>query len=285
MTSVQKKYGISGSTLKMLAIITMFIDHLGATVLRTITRLPAVTSDQNVFALWSNIYNISRDIGRIAFPIFCFLIVEGFCHTRNVWKYAGRLFLFSLISEIPFDIALKGSWYYPAKQNVYFTLLIGLLVIIGISYCDKLCHLVMDKIRSRLSGKSGSSMQVPQASASVASGCTPYSEILCTIVSLALSFIVLSAGMDLANYIDTDYNYKGVFLIAVLYLTRNVRLFQCITGAVGVSWELPAPIAFIPVYLYNGTRGRQMKYFFYWFYPVHLMLLYAVTAYVIPLFH
>lgn len=280
MTPIQKKYGISGSTLKLIAIITMFIDHLGATVLRAITRLPAVTSDPSLSAVWSDIYNASRDIGRIAFPIFCFFIAEGFCHTKNVWKYAGRLFLFSLISEIPFDIALKGSWYYPAKQNVYFTLLIGLLVIIGMSYCDKACRYVKQFMQSRFSKMKSVSSPASDRTAD----CTSYSEILCTIISLALSFVVLSTGMELANYLDTDYNYKGVFLIAVLYLTRHVRLFQCITGAVGVSWELPAPIAFIPVYLYNGTRGRQMKYFFYWFYPVHLMLLYAVTTYIIPVF-
>ena len=276
MTSVQKKYGISGSTLKLIAIITMFIDHLGATVLRAIMRLPAVTSDPALSSLWADIYNASRDIGRIAFPIFCFLIVEGFCHTRNVWKYAGRLFLFALISEIPFDIALKGSWYYSGKQNVYFTLLIGLLVIIGISYCDKACNYVKDFICARFFKKETISMETH--------GCTPYSEILHSIIRLIFSFAVLHAGMELAIYIDTDYNYKGVFLIAILYLTRHVRLFQCISGAVGVSWELPAPIAFIPVYLYNGTRGRQMKYFFYWFYPVHLMLLYAAVKYLIPLF-
>lgn len=284
MTPIQKKYGISGSTLKMIAIITMFIDHLGATVLRAITRLPAVTSDPSLSAVWADIYNASRDIGRIAFPIFCFFIVEGFCHTRNVWKYAGRLFLFSFISEIPFDIALKGSWYYPSKQNVYFTLLIGLLVIIGMSYCDKACHYVKHFLQSRFSKTAPVSSQTSACTSEYTSDCTSYTEILCTIVSLVCSFLVLSAGMKLANYINTDYNYKGVFLIAVLYLTRHARLYQCITGAVGVSWELPAPIAFIPVYLYNGTRGRQMKYFFYWFYPVHLMLLYAVTTYIIPVF-
>ncbi|MCC8051961.1 MAG: conjugal transfer protein TraX [Clostridiales bacterium] len=234
--------GISGSTLKLIAIITMLIDHTGATVLRSIMRLPEVTGNAALRNTWVHIYNTSRDIGRLAFPIFCFLLVEGFLHTRSPRKYAGRLFLFALISEIPFDIALKGSWFYPDKQNVYFTLLIGLLVMMAIRW-------LTDNGTRRV----------------------------------LLSVLPIAAGMMLAAWIDTDYNYKGVFLIAVLYLMRNSRLYQCIGGAAAISWELPAPIAFIPVYFYNGKRGISLKYVFYWFYPVHLMLLYAINTWGVPL--
>ena len=114
--------GISGSTLKLIAIITMLIDHTGATVILAITRHPAIIADPARLALWRQVYSISRDIGRLAFPIFCFLLVEGFLHTHDIRKYAQRLFLFALVSEIPFDIALKTGWYDPGKQNVYFTL-------------------------------------------------------------------------------------------------------------------------------------------------------------------
>ncbi|MCI8317345.1 MAG: conjugal transfer protein TraX [Lachnospiraceae bacterium] len=234
--------GISGSTLKLIAIITMFIDHAGATVLQAIVRHPGITSIAEKRIFWSHVYRISRDIGRLAFPIFCFLIVEGFLHTRNVKKYAGRLFLFALLSEIPFDLALKGNWFYPGKQNVYFTLLIGLMVMAGIVWITR--------------------------------GGTQ---------NLILALLPIAAGMYAASWIDTDYNYKGVFLIAVLYLMRSSRLYQCIGGAVSVTWELPAPLAFLPVYLYNGKRGLRMKYFFYFFYPVHLLLLYAAAKYLIPL--
>ena len=191
--------------------------------------------------MWLAIYNLSRDIGRLAFPIFCFLIVEGFLHTRNVKKYAGRLFLFALISEIPFDLALKGNVFYPDKQNVYFTLFIGLLVMVGISYITE----------------NGTR-------------------------NMSLAILPIAVGMVAAYYIDTDYNYKGVFLIAVLYLMRYTRLYQCIGGAAAVSWEIPAPLAFIPIYFYNGKRGFQLKYFFYWFYPVHLLLLHVAAEYLVP---
>lgn len=242
MADSNHSFGISGSTLKLIAIITMLIDHTGATVLRAVLRLPAVSGNSQLYALWTSIYTTSRSIGRLAFPIFCFLIVEGFLHTRNVWKYAGRLALFCLISEIPFDIALKGSWYFPAKQNVYFTLLIGLLVLIAIAY------LTENGTRH-----------------------------------LYLAILPIALGMWLANWINTDYNFKGVLLIALLYLMKSSRLYQCLGGAAAVAWELPAPLAFVPVYLYNGTRGRQMKYLFYWFYPVHLMILYLIAHYLIPL--
>lgn len=238
----RKASGISGSTLKLIAIITMLIDHTGATVIRSITRLPAVTGDASLLSTWQTAYSISRDIGRLAFPIFCFLLVEGFLHTRSPRRYAGRLFVFALISEIPFDIALKGSWYYPDKQNVYFTLLIGLLVLIGIRW-------ITDNGTRNL--------------------------LLCV--------LPIAAGMLLARWLDTDYSYKGVFLIAVLYMMRYSRLYQCIGGAAAISWELPAPLAFIPIYFYNGKRGISLKYFFYWFYPVHLMLLYAVNTWGVPL--
>ena len=232
---------LSGSMLKLIACIAMLIDHTGAIILSRYQ--PALMNLFYINGKGISAYRIVRDIGRCAFPIFCFLIVEGFLHTRNVWRYARRLFLFSLISEIPFDLALKGSWYFPEKQNVYFTLLIGLLVLIGLRFFLESPHRLLHWLWP----------------------------------------LVLIAGMYAAFWIDTDYNYKGVFLIAVLYLLRRERFVQCIGCAVSVAWEMPAPIAAIPICLYNGTRGRQMKYFFYWFYPVHLLILYGISKYLIPM--
>ncbi len=243
MTEKRKFHGISGSTLKLIAIITMLIDHTGACVIRAITHLPDIRADAGALATWQNIYNISRDIGRIAFPIFCFLLVEGFLHTRDVKRYALRLFVFALISEIPFDLALKGGIFVPSYQNVYFTLLIGLLVLYGIQWITQ----------------NGSR-------------------------NLLLCVFPIAAGMLLAWAMKTDYSYKGVFLIAILYLLRSSRIYQCIGGVAAMAWELPAPVAFIPVYFYNGKRGLSLKYFFYWFYPVHLMILWAVKTFLLPLF-
>lgn len=289
MKSKAPRIGISGSTLKLLAILSMFIDHAGATVIRTICNQPAILADASLRSLWNQIYSVSRSIGRIAFPIFCFLIVEGFLHTRNVRKYALRLFLFALISEIPFDLALKGNWYYPQKQNVYFTLLIGLLVLAGFRYLAQGPQALWQKAgpASRQSSilAPGQKLEsiageknVPGSGHKAESAAPKKAGFLRGL----LIFPILAAGMYLAAWIDTDYNFKGVFLIAVLYLMKQSRLLQCAAGACAVAWELPAPLAFLPIGLYNGSRGRQMKYFFYWFYPVHLLLLHAISKYLIP---
>lgn len=229
-------WGLSGSTLKLFAIIAMFIDHFGATVLNAIKGLPVMDTDPALLETVKQIYSVSRDFGRLAFPIFCYFIVEGFIHTRNTKKYAARLFLFALISEVPFDIALKRAWYYPGSQNVYFTLLFGLLALMGISYLveERKLHFLF-------------------------------------------SSVPIGLMMLLAHKMKTDYSYKGVLLIAALYLLRKDRFEQCLAGTACLAWELPAPASFIPIYLYNGKRGFQMKYFFYVFYPAHLMLLWGIT--------
>lgn len=63
-----------------------------------------------------DVYRIMRGIGRIAFPIYCFLLVEGFYHTHDVKKYISRCFLFAVISEVPFDLAVHGVWFYPGHR-------------------------------------------------------------------------------------------------------------------------------------------------------------------------
>ena len=100
------KNGLTGSDLKWIAIITMAIDHLGAVLFPEL--------------IWM------RYIGRISFPIFCFMLVEGFHHTSNLKKYFLRLSVFALISEIPYDLAFYQTVWYPERQNVFFTLMIGL---------------------------------------------------------------------------------------------------------------------------------------------------------------
>jgi hypothetical protein len=149
-TTIKERKGISGSTLKLIAIITMLIDHTAATIIdrtlmaRGMNNLDAnnVQAVQDFFLQNGLLYGLDtamRLIGRLAFPIFCFLLVEGFQHTRNVKKYAIRLAIFALVSEIPFDLAIGAKFYYPNHQNVFFTLLIGVLVLIGFkTIADKL---------------------------------------------------------------------------------------------------------------------------------------------------
>ena len=122
---------LSGSALKLIAIALMLIDHTG---LRILYNYPATTATLFSFGgvdySW---YRIFRDIGRAAFPIFCFLLVEGFLHTHNRKKYGLNLFLFACISEIPWNFMFTNTWRYE-KQNVFFTLFLGYLAFCALEY-------------------------------------------------------------------------------------------------------------------------------------------------------
>ena len=176
-----------------------------------------------------------RWAGRLAFPLYCFLLVEGFLHTHSLRQYAGRMLAFALVSELPFDLAFFHTLIYRGHQNVYWTLFFGLCALGCLRHCGE---------RS-------------------APG-----------IFSALALAVL------AELLRTDYGAIGVLLIVVLYITRASRPLQCLFGAVAVCYELPAPLAFLPVSLYNGQRGRCSRaeqWAFYLFYPAHLALLAAVT--------
>lgn len=242
-----KKTGLTGSHLKWIAIITMLIDHIGAALLE-LGFLPQVANavlagnsyDYVVadYHFWYNFDRILRAIGRLAFPIFCFLLVEGFLHTTNVKKYAMRLGLFALISEIPFDLAFNGTLLEFSYQNVFFTLLIGLLVLTGLKYFEETLPLHLSWLR----------------------------------------FLVAITGILAASFLRTDYDAFGIMLIVLLYEFRSRKILQCIAGAILMLFNSTTGcLAFLLLWLYNGERGKQLpKYFFYAFYPVHLMALFLV---------
>ena len=233
--------GLNGSVLKYIAIITMLIDHIGAILVAPMVYQPGRMSMCNPEHIWT-FYEVLRSIGRIAFPIFCFFLVEGFFYTRNVKKYAFRLFLFAIISEIPFNLGFYGKMFYLGGQNVYFTLLIGLGVMIGLKYVDS------KEIQSE--GK-----------------------------LVAARIAVTAAGCLLAVILETDYHMYGILSIVVLYMYRleGNKLKQLIMGAITFLWEPWALLAFPLLYLYNGKRGKQPKYLFYAFYPIHILVLYGIS--------
>lgn len=119
----QKCQILSGSAIKTIAMVTMLIDHIGAFLLHNKS-----FAAKPLFTHGPTLYRLSRDIGRIAFPIFVFLLVEGAMHTRSRVKYGRNLLLFALLSEIPWNYVHTGTIRYE-KQNVYFTLFLGYLAI------------------------------------------------------------------------------------------------------------------------------------------------------------
>ncbi len=118
----------SGSTLKTIAVVTMLIDHTASVFLRDNPILLFSIRSHAITAYW-----IMRMIGRLAFPLFCFLLVEGFFHTHSKTRYAANLFLFALLSELPWNLEHAGTWRY-AGQNVFFTLFFGLLGLCAIEH-------------------------------------------------------------------------------------------------------------------------------------------------------
>lgn len=252
MEPKNRRFGLNGSTLKMIAVVTMLIDHVAAVLLVKMLILNGTWeltgySDSRVLNILTlehmnmvKMYQLMRDIGRIAFPIYCFLLVEGFMRTRNVKKYLGRMLLFAFISEIPFNLAFTGKIFYRDYQNVMFTLFWGLLAM----YVSQIVELKEDK----------------------------------WFVKWFLTALIWLAAAGGAEVMLTDYGAKGVGCICVLYLLRYVKGLQLLGGALAFTWEFPAPVSFAFVALYNGEKGRSMKHFFYGFYPVHLLVLYLVSV-------
>ena len=230
----QTRPGLSGTALKLAACITMLIDHIGASCIEATYGVAYRTPPQIL-----QLDRVLRLIGRLAFPIFCFLAVEGFLHTHDVKKYVRRLLLFGLLSEVPFDLAFFRTPFAPQHQNVYWTLALGVLAMAGLKRFEK---------ENGLPGWQGLVW---------AGGC---------------------AALALAS--NTDYHAIGVLIICTLYLTRADRKRQCLAGALLFLFELTAPLAFVLVWFYNGQRGAcspLQKKAFYWFYPVHLLVLAGIT--------
>lgn len=237
---------LSGNVLKWIGIFTMFIDHFGAVL---VNKLIMVTLNP----IWLKLYWPCRYIGRIAFPIFCFTLVEGFVHTKNRGRYLGRMCLFALISEVPFDLAIRGKWFSMDVTNVMATFALGLLLLWSIQQ-------LLEPVRGKGVNRS-------------------------SVLRALLAIVDIGAAMWLAEFLNMDYGAVGILSIVLFYLNREKRILAAIFGCGAMLLlgrvELTGLLAILPILLYNGTRGRQSKYFFYAFYPGHLLLLGLLAMYVL----
>ena len=221
---IRERFGISSAVLKWIAVISMVIDHFACAV------YPYMQGRN------TEVYNLFRHvIGRIAFPIYCFLLVEGFFYTKNVWKYLRNLLLFAVISEIPFNMAIFGQVFYPKGQNVYFSLALGI--------CAMILLKRFDGFRMR---------------------------------QLMAQAVIIVLFLFLGEHLEVDYHWKGIAFIILFYYLKKLRFRQSVTAIVGAIafglYETYAVLAFLPIYFYNGKRGRQAKYLFYAIYPLHLLV-------------
>ena len=242
------KMDLSAAALHILEMAFILMDHLWATLLPAQEWLTCV--------------------GRIAFPIFAFMAVEGYFHTHNLKKYLLRMLIFAVISEVPFDLMYGGTWFYPVHQNVIWTLMMGLAGI----------HL-METVRKKKS----------------------------TFVYILVSAIVVILGGLLGTLSMVDYYGIGVLTVFIFYFFRG-RKWWCLLGQMlalywvnvellgglmypirlfGMEFELCqqglALLALLPIWLYRGRQGYHSKpfqYFCYAFYPIHMLVIVLVLNFV-----
>lgn len=230
------KFDISGAGLHILAMATMLCDHLGMVLFPQ--------------AVWM------RCVGRLAFPMFAFLLAEGFLHTKNILKYTGRMFVCAMIAEVPFDLMTCGRVVNLSPQNVLWTFLIALcLMWVVDQYCSH-------------PGKQSQAMLV--------------------------IWIVL--GFFLGEALATDYSGAGVLMVLVFYFFRERTpaslimqfVFLFILNAFFVpsafisvfGLEIPqqalAVLVLPLIWLYQGRQGyhsQGLQYLCYAFYPAHALAL------------
>lgn len=207
--------------LKTIALATMIIDHYGA-----------------IFQSGHNIYRI---IGRIAFPVYCFLLVEGYFHTSDVKKYGKRLLLFAIVSEIPFDLAFYGKVGF-AHQNIFFTLFIGLAAIYFIENKE---------------GKYNFDKSLVIAAAGILA------------MVLSVDYSIMGVIYILSFYFTRNLPKKR----QLLYMSGIMLFINLMSSPLQQFSLLALPI----IYFYNGELGQKNKFLqimFYAAYPLHLLLFY-----------
>lgn len=213
---------MSSFMLKCIAMLTMLIDHVG-------------------FVLFPE-QMIWRIIGRVAFPLFAFLIVQGVLHTSYWKRYGIRLLLFAFLSEIPFDLATSGQWVNFYSQNIFFTLLFGMLVVEASIYFE-------------------------------AQGKVVYGFGLAFVIGFLCDILRTDYGMLGILIIYSFYMCR--------YSKMATATMTIVLNFVEGTPQLFAGLAVIPIYFYNGTLGLKNKwiqYGFYAFYPVHLLILAAIAG-------
>lgn len=267
--------GFPANFLKIFAALTMLIDHAAITLVyakmaaypeyvtlvfsgETIAEEVAATIPAEFLSLYS-MYRVMRLVGRIAFPIFAFLLFEGFMHTSNHKRYLLRVGLCALLAEIPFNLivttaapvyrltGVETSLLYPNYQNTVFTLFLALLMLCAMKWLEP-------------------SEDLPKTAFVRWLG-----QLACVLAACVISVVA-----------RLDYSYICILFVTVLYFFRYNKKMQIIFGCLiflVTNTDIAALLAFVPIAMYNGyiIRSKKFKYFFYIFYPAHLLVLYLIS--------
>jgi len=237
--------GLSSSVLKILAIVLMVLDHLWATV------IPG--------------NNWMTYLGRIAFPIFAFQLVEGYFHTSDRKRYQKRILITALLSEVPFNLMLMSSPIFPFHQNVMFTFLLALRAMDGL---ELICR--------------------EQTGRAAVRGLIRFAACLLLSVIGFVDYGLTGILTVLAFYAFRCFPLARLGQLASMVLLHIVFFDgQVIPLSFGsFVWDFPtqgfAVLSLIPIWLYNGEKGqggKVLKYGAYLFYPIHMLLLYLLRTY------
>lgn len=254
---MKNKFIIDNNMLKIIAVITMTIDHISYKIIYGLYMVgkPSVfINGVNVLSEPSNLtmklldlYELGRFIGRLSFPIFAYLMVEGFVYTKSRKLYLKRLIFIALISEIPFDLFTFDRAIDWEGQNVIWLFVISFITL---EFLDYLRRLKFSKVE---------------------------------LIIKQLMIVILST--IIAYFFNIGYSIGGIFLITTLYLFKE-NLVLCVLGVISsiflitltFGWtQLFSLIAFIIIYFSNGKKSNINKYFFYIYYPSHLLILWLVS--------
>ena len=239
-----KKYRLSQESLKIIACVTMLIDHIGSVV------IPAAY-EINPSEILLNTYTVMRAVGRVAFPIYCFLLAEGAYYTRSRREYAKRLLIGLVLSEIPFDLLFFGEITL-AHQSVMVTLLLGYLYAVAMNYMPAQGYRIL--------------LLLPFAM---------LAEVLHTDYG---GWGVAMIGLFVITR-ESSHKYwmqvLGLGVIAWMIGGMTIPV-----GPVAVPIQVFSMVAMIPIARYDGSKRTNniwVRRGFYLFYPVHLAILYLLV--------
>ena len=281
---------LNSNKLKLFAIIAMALDHFAMVFFyRRVELIPLCPRPLFYF------YYTCRSIGRIALPIFIFLMSEGFKYTKNKEKYLLRLILFAIISEIPYNLADAKRFLFPLEQNILFTLFISLLNL----YIIEKIHIAIHKdhnyylsqdINERARELTPTTLPIKANSVSPdsvrANYVSPIIIIFCTLISCLISEkLYFSYGsscvisLAICYYIKDKRPLKVILMTIILmiwvynYMTKRTIIFGYWHYA-----EIFAIFSMIPIMLYDANLpNKKIKYLFYIFYPAHLLIFYILS--------
>lgn len=228
---LEKIQVMSGAKLKYIAFLSMLIDHINKALI-----YPNING--RLLLIISDLFDI---MGRIAFPIFMFLLVEGYFKTKNKWKYLGYLIVFGIISEIPFDLFTTGTFYSPNWNNIMFTLA---LTMVTIWMIDTLKEKKMHKL-----------------------------------IYYLLTLVILTVSCYVSSACGLDYDYHAILVGYFFYVFYEKPIYTVLFGYLSIYKEPWALLGFGLNLTYNGERGRQNKLLNYCFYPGHLLILGLLRMY------